>query len=254
MKEGLKENSFFLEQCFRKTGGFGDMKFAFCGVQKSEQLMIDFFKKQFALLGTDVSFTSCADITEVVCCDQVYDFYILNTKYRADTEEILTYKIENYKEDISDTAKENVVGFILYLDKQIDIDDLISAFQSIKPYLKNKKDTPYFEFLAENGLKNIKINRIIYFEYSNRKVIVKTDKTLYLIAQKITDVLAMFEDHGFIMPHKSFVINLSKIAQIVGYEILMSDGTVVPLSQKRSKAVREAYKNYCNSVKNRIKK
>ena len=44
---------------------------------------------------------------------------------------------------------------------------------------------------------------------------------------------------GFAMPHKSFVVNLYQVKSIRGYEIILLDGSTVPLSQKKSREFRE---------------
>ena len=45
--------------------------------------------------------------------------------------------------------------------------------------------------------------------------------------------------YGFYMPHKSFVVNFFHVKNLKGYDITMSDGSLVPLSQKKSTAFRE---------------
>ena len=46
------------------------------------------------------------------------------------------------------------------------------------------------------------------------------------------------------MPHKSFVVNLAKIKSLRGYEIELMDGSIVPLSQKKSAAFRKEFGRY----------
>ena len=41
------------------------------------------------------------------------------------------------------------------------------------------------------------------------------------------------------MPHKSFVVNFFHVKNLKGYDITMSDGSLVPLSQKKSSVFRE---------------
>lgn len=47
------------------------------------------------------------------------------------------------------------------------------------------------------------------------------------------------EEYGFAMPHKSFSVNLYHVKAIRGYDIYMMDGSVLPLSQKKSAQFRE---------------
>ena len=44
---------------------------------------------------------------------------------------------------------------------------------------------------------------------------------------------------GFAVPHKSFVVNLGQVKHFKGYEIWMTDGSTIPLSQKKSANFRQ---------------
>ena len=52
------------------------------------------------------------------------------------------------------------------------------------------------------------------------------------------------EKYGFCMPHKSFVVNLYQVKSLKGYDITMMDGSVVPLSQKKSVEFREKLSSF----------
>ena len=59
-----------------------------------------------------------------------------------------------------------------------------------------------------------------------------------------TDLAQVMEPYGFAMPHKSFVVNLYAVQRIHGYEITLTDGRVIPLSQKKSALFRRALNEY----------
>lgn len=40
--------------------------------------------------------------------------------------------------------------------------------------------------------------------------------------------------YNFFMPHQSFVVNLKYVKDIKNYELLMTNGIRIPLSQKRA--------------------
>ena len=48
----------------------------------------------------------------------------------------------------------------------------------------------------------------------------------------------------FAVPHKSFVVNLYAVRQIKGYEISLTNGQQIPLSQKKSAGFRRAMNEY----------
>ena len=54
------------------------------------------------------------------------------------------------------------------------------------------------------------------------------------------------EKYDFAVPHKSFVVNLYHIRSLKGYDIVLADGSVLPLSQKKSAVFREKLKRILN--------
>ena len=52
------------------------------------------------------------------------------------------------------------------------------------------------------------------------------------------------EPYGFAMPHKSFVVNLYAVERIHGYELTLTDGRRIPLSQKKAVQFRGALNQY----------
>ena len=61
---------------------------------------------------------------------------------------------------------------------------------------------------------------------------------------RLKDVRDRMEEYGFASPHKSFVVNLGEIKNMRGYEIYMTNGTVIPLAQKQSPLFKEVLSKY----------
>jgi two-component system, LytTR family, response regulator len=117
-----------------------------------------------------------------------------------------------------------------------EMDELLEYLAPVKPV-----SSPTEEFITDVGLRQIEIADILYFEYYSRRVRIKTKTKFYQLQSNMTQIYQLMESYGFAMPHKSFVINLLYVEHIKGYEILMTDGVLIPLSQKRSKEVRTQY-------------
>lgn len=98
--------------------------------------------------------------------------------------------------------------------------------------------------MTKEGRVHIVPANILYFEYQDRQVSMYTVDRLWHLKQKITQVAQEFEQYGFAMPHKSFVVNLYAVQRIHGYEITLTDGTILPLSQKRSAQFRRELNEY----------
>jgi len=117
-----------------------------------------------------------------------------------------------------------------------EMDELLDYLMPAQPV-----SSPKEEFITDVGLRQIEIEDISYFEYYARRVRIKTKIKFYQLQSNMAQIYQLMEPYGFAMPHKSFVINLLHVEHIKGYEILMTDGVLIPLSQKRSKEVRTQY-------------
>lgn len=131
------------------------------------------------------------------------------------------------------------VHAFLYLNKPIQKEEIHNALDEVISYKDNSEEKELIEFKTEEGVIRIEPNEIYYFEYVNRKVNIKTKDKIYKIKEKITDIANVMSKYGFVMPHKSFTVNLFYVKSIKGYDIFMMDGSVIPLSQKKSVEFRE---------------
>ena len=103
---------------------------------------------------------------------------------------------------------------------------------------------PELEFLAREGILRTTPSRILCFEYQSRQVLMYTAEQVWHLKRRITEVAGEMERYGFAVPHKSFVVNLYAVQSIHGYEITLTDGMVIPLSQKKSALFRRALNEY----------
>ncbi|WP_392486541.1 LytR/AlgR family response regulator transcription factor [Haloimpatiens sp. FM7315] len=131
-----------------------------------------------------------------------------------------------------------------YLNKPICKEDIYTQLDEAVSYLESKEDKNIVEFKSTDGVIRLAPKDICYFEYINRKVKIKTLDNIYMIKDKITNIAEYMKKYGFQMPHKSFTVNLFYVKSIKGYDIFMMDGTVIPLSQKKSQECRGEFNVY----------
>lgn len=124
-----------------------------------------------------------------------------------------------------------------YLNKPIKKEEIYHQLDEVVEY--SKKEEPLLEFITSEGIERLVPNEIYFFEYLNRKVKMKALSNTYILKDKITTIAKLMEPYGFLMPHKSFTVNLFHVKNIKGYDIYMMDGSVIPLSQKKSAEFRE---------------
>ena len=157
----------------------------------------------------------------------------------ADKEVKLIY-VTNYSDY---TIFAFAVHAFAYLLKPLKQDELFAQLDEALCYGISMKEQE-LEFQTREGIVRVTSSKIMYFEYWNRQVILHTAEHLWHMKRRITEVAQEMEKYGFVMPHKSFVVNLYAVQSIHNYEILLTDGSRIPLSQKKAVNFRRALNDY----------
>jgi DNA-binding LytR/AlgR family response regulator len=151
---------------------------------------------------------------------------------------IYVTNFSNYQVDaFSVRAFGYVVKPISYAVLSKQLDDAIE-------YSQVEANAVTFTFHTNLGIKTINIEDIYFFESSNRKVEIVTKERMYKISDSIMNILDTFKPYGFSMPHKSFVINLMHVSSIKGYDVLLTSGDLIPISQKRAVDFKAEFHHY----------
>jgi DNA-binding LytR/AlgR family response regulator len=138
-----------------------------------------------------------------------------------------------------------------YLNKPIKKEQILCQLNEVMEYSKGDEEDQTIEFITSEGIVRLAPKDIYFFEYVSRRVNIKTLDNIYTIKENITTIAKDMSKYGFLMPHKSFTVNLFYVKSIKGYDIFMMDGTVIPLSQKKSAEFREQFNIF---LENHIKK
>ncbi|MNI31963.1 Transcriptional regulatory protein YpdB [compost metagenome] len=129
-----------------------------------------------------------------------------------------------------------------YLVKPIDLNILASILWDAVKYIPpGKKDIHQVKFLFKEGVRSFQLKDILYFEYMNRDIHLQTlkGKEYIIHKEKISNISRKMSPYDFVVPHKSFVINLHYVHYVKGYNIYMTGGEVIPLSQSNSPVFRK---------------
>jgi len=157
----------------------------------------------------------------------------------ADKEVKLIY-ITNYSDY---TIFAFAVHAFAYLLKPLKQEELFTQLDEAAYYGLSPAEQE-LEFQAKEGIVRVCPSEILYFEYQNRQVLLHTTDQIWHLKRKITEVAQEMEAFGFAMPHKSFAVNLYAVQCIHGYDILLTDGSTIPLSQKKSAYFRRKLNEY----------
>ena len=130
-----------------------------------------------------------------------------------------------------------------YLLKPLKQEELFAQLDEACAYGLSRTE-PELEFQAKEGIVHILPSHILCFEYLDRQVLMHTAEKVWHLKRRITELAGEMERYGFAMPHKSFVVNLYAVQRIHGYEITLTNGMVIPLSQKKSAQFRRELNGY----------
>lgn len=160
----------------------------------------------------------------------------------ADKEVRLIY-VTNYRDY---TIFAFAVHAFAYLLKPVEREELFVQLDEVCAY-GLARSWPELEFHTTEGIVRMETSRILCFEYLDRQVLMYTVCGIWHLKRRIADVARDMEMYGFAVPHKSFVVNLYAVQRIRGYEITLTDGRVIPLSQKKSAVFRRQLNDFLAS-------
>lgn len=187
---------------------------------------------------------------------ETYNFIFLDIDMRGisgiDTARMLRKKDRKAKiiyvtayEDFRDYAFS--VHAFAYLVKPVSKEQIQEILREALEYTETEDMGPSLCFHTTDGLLDIYIRDIYYFEYQNRQLKMATVSGDVWIPDSIHHMAQKMESYDFLMPHKSFIVNLFHIRNLKGYDIFMTDGSIVPLSQKKSADFRKRLAAYLAS-------
>lgn len=135
-----------------------------------------------------------------------------------------------------------------YLLKPISRDKVFEAVHYAITYTKAKTDAVYL-LKTRDGLVTIPYSKIEYIENVSRTLEVHlTSKEIFrsLFIRKSFDeeIRELMFDRRFAQVHKSFLVNLKYVHQLSKSRVTMESGTAIPVSQKRTAAVRSEYLSF----------
>lgn len=132
-----------------------------------------------------------------------------------------------------------------YLQKPVSQEQIFRQLDEVRRYAAVPEPAAARITLeTEEGVLKLRLDEISYFEYFCRKILVHTSKAIYHMHGSISSLAERMRPLDFAVPHKSFVVNLGQVRAVRGYDIHLMDGSIVPLSQKKSSQFRGILNRY----------
>ncbi|MGL5346262.1 MAG: LytR/AlgR family response regulator transcription factor [Peptostreptococcaceae bacterium] len=147
------------------------------------------------------------------------------------------------KEYALDSYDVNAYSYILKPFNYIKLETIF--LNLINNIINNKKNIIYVK--NNQDIYSLNLNNIIYFESSLRKL------TAYSLNNEITfyEKLSVLENkltcRNFIRCHRSYLVNIKYIKNIVSSDIVTTTGHTIPISKKYLKSIRNNFLEYIQS-------
>lgn len=97
----------------------------------------------------------------------------------------------------------------------------------------------YFSYTSDRKKAQIDTCEILYFESVRKQLRMMTINGTILIYSKLSDILKLRFSHRFLRIHQSFLVNTQHIAQFRYQEVILTDGTTLPISRSYQDSVRD---------------
>lgn len=147
--------------------------------------------------------------------------------------------ITNY-EGYQDSAMD--LHALRYFTKPFDPDRLCSGLDRAMEYINGA----YVDiFLYSKGVQQrVLVDDILFLTLENRKIVIQTTKNRFLVTGKLEEWADRFPHFFFRQVHKSFLVNLHYVDVYAYSELIMSDGTRIPVAPKKQSEFRRIWFEY----------
>ena len=115
------------------------------------------------------------------------------------------------------------------------MNQVLATFFRLKENGKNE-----FVFKAGKSLYRRHLEEIRYFACSGKKVEIHCSPEVQEFYGNMREVWSQVEGRGFLTVHKSYIVNTAFVSAWHYDRVELSGGTVLPISQRYRKAVRES--------------
>lgn len=135
-----------------------------------------------------------------------------------------------------------------YLLKPVDSQKLVMVLENIYNSLK-KERADFFCVKTKEGMHNISLWDLIYAERVERSIVYHMRDGSILAGLAIRgrfeeEVASILENPKFIQPHKSYLVNMQYIKDFMVNELIMEEGTLIPISRNRRGEIKKIYLKY----------
>ena len=194
------------------------------------------------------------DSGEALCsCTQTFDMIFLDIdmggmngieaarEIRKRDKKVKIIYVTSYREYVGGAFAVHAFSYLL---KPVDTKQIFKVLDEAIEYSAQEETEDILDFVSDEGNIHLALRDIYYFEYESRRIRMVTQGHAYWLRQKMSELSLRMAAWDFVMPHKSFCVNLYHVKSVRGYEVFMNNGDVLPLSQKKAVEFRQELNGY----------
>lgn len=195
--------------------------------------------------------TAANNPSEIYSSRQIYDLAFLDIQMkpidgitlgkelRRRNEKLALFFITNFDEYQDDAMDLQAFRFF---KKPFDIARLYSGLDKAMEYI----DGAYVNvFMSSNGRQQrILVDDIVYVTRSNRKTLLVAKQNSFITKETLDDWSGKLPQRFFYPVHKSFLVNLHYVSRYAYSELLLEDGTHIPIAPSKQSSFRKFWFAY----------
>lgn len=131
-----------------------------------------------------------------------------------------------------------------YIKKPMDLSSFTEVMALVFKSLEAHDEEQVFIVKRHQNMLKIPIREILYFEKQRNKIAVVTLTEVFEIYETMKGLLPELSSKAFVQCHQGYVVSLMKIDRIEKGEIVMANGSKIPISKANLKEVKERYMSY----------
>lgn len=134
-----------------------------------------------------------------------------------------------------------------YILKPFNEDKISSKFLSVvEKVLHNRKNILHVK--NNQDMYSINLDSTIFFESNLRKITAYSISNEVSFYEKLSNLEVDLRCSNFIRCHRSYLVNLSYIKNIISSEVVTTTGHRIPISKKYLKSIREDFMEYIKNI------
>lgn len=105
------------------------------------------------------------------------------------------------------------------------------------------KNLEYLTITSQGMMVRVLTKDIRHVESHNHKAYIYTEKEIYIVYEKLSDILRRLPTE-FVQCHKSFLVNMNYVAAIEGKEVILKEGKRITISRSYNNHMKEQFAGY----------